>query len=178
MKLTIPNCITLFRMAGTLGLLALRPVTAGFYALYTLCGLSDVLDGWLARRLHQTSASGARLDSAADLLFYTVMILKLLPVLYVRLPEAFWYVLGVVVLLRLVVYAVVAVKFRCFAAPHTWLNKLTGLMVFGLAYSLWTPAVVGYCWSICAVAAVSAICELRRYLLSHEYPQYRTEKNV
>ena len=39
----LPNCITVLRMAGTLCLLFLRPLSTGFFVFYTLSGLTDVL---------------------------------------------------------------------------------------------------------------------------------------
>jgi cardiolipin synthase len=64
--LNIPNAITL-------GRLALLPVVlwllaAGDYpkacALFVVCALGDLFDGWLARRLDQVSTAGAWLDPA------------------------------------------------------------------------------------------------------------------
>ena len=42
--------------------------------IYTFAGLTDVLDGWLARKTGRASEFGARLDSVADLLFYSVLL--------------------------------------------------------------------------------------------------------
>ena len=49
----LPNVITLLRIAGSLG----------------LCGISDIADGWLARRLKCVTKKGALLDSLADICF-------------------------------------------------------------------------------------------------------------
>lgn len=169
MREKLPNCITLFRIAGTLGLLATRPLSPAFFVVYTLCGVSDALDGWLARRLHVASELGAKLDSTADLLFYFVMLMKLMKTLCALLPWQFWCALGAVVLLRLAAYAVAAVRFHRFAALHTIPNKLTGLLVFALPYLLRLPFAVGYCWAVCAVAAGSSAYELYLHLSRREY---------
>lgn len=97
-----------------------------FYVIYTVCGVSDVVDGVIARATGTTSEFGARLDSIADLSFYTVIIVRLLPSLWIRLPGWFWYLLGAAVLVRLASYVAAAVKFHRFASVHTYLNKLTG----------------------------------------------------
>ena len=52
----------------------------------TISGLTDALDGWLARKLRCESAFGAKLDSVADLLFYAVMIFRILPILVSIFP--------------------------------------------------------------------------------------------
>ena len=162
--MNLPNSITAARMAGTAALLLVRPLTPGFYILYTLTGLTDVLDGWIARRTGTASDFGARLDSAADLLFYTVVLCRLLPILDVRMPPEIWYAVGGVLLLRLLGYAVAAVRYRRFAALHTKLNKLTGLCVFSIAYLLDSPALVPVCCLICLLAAIAAGQELLLHL--------------
>ena len=163
-KMNLPNGITAARMAGTAALLLVRPLTPGFYILYTLTGLTDVLDGWIARRTGTASDFGARLDSAADLLFYTVVLCRLFPILDVRMPPEIWYAVGGVLLLRLLGYAVAAVRYRRFAALHTKLNKLTGLCVFSIAYLLDSPALVPVCCLICLLAAIAAGQELLLHL--------------
>ena len=74
--LTPPNICTMLRIVGTVGLLLIRPLTLPFYLLYTFCGITDVLDGTIARATNSTSEFGARLDGIADLIFYAVMIVK------------------------------------------------------------------------------------------------------
>lgn len=60
-----------------------------FFCFYTFAGITDVLDGFIARRTNTESDKGARLDSIADLMFYTVMIIRLFPVLYKVLPKKY-----------------------------------------------------------------------------------------
>ena len=79
MPLTTPNLLTLFRMALIPVVVALyfMPI-AGVYvtAVFLLAGLTDWLDGYLARRLDQTSQFGAFLDPVADkLVVATVLVL-------------------------------------------------------------------------------------------------------
>ena len=85
-KSIIPNMLSILRMLGTLALVFVQPVTLPFFVIYTLCGVSDVLDGWIARATDSTSELGSRLDSAADLMFYVVMMLRILP----ELPCCRW----------------------------------------------------------------------------------------
>ena len=69
-------------MVTALFLLFLPLGSVRFLAVYTLAGLTDALDGWLARKTGTASPFGARLDSIADLLFYGILILWLFPVLW------------------------------------------------------------------------------------------------
>ena len=68
-KWNTADIVTLFRMAGTLLLVFLQPLSAGFFLVYSLTGVTDVLDGWIARKTKTASDFGARLDSIADLLY-------------------------------------------------------------------------------------------------------------
>ena len=135
-KSIIPNMLSILRMLGTLALVFVQPVTLPFFVIYTLCGVSDVLDGWIARATDSTSELGSRLDSAADLMFYVVMMLRILPELVKRLPQGIWYWVGGILLLRAGLYLMVALRFHRFSAVHTYLNKLTGASVFLIPYFL------------------------------------------
>ncbi len=94
--MNLPNLLTLLRIV-------LIPVMAVvFYlpwrwthlvaaALFTLAALTDWLDGYLARRLGQTSALGAFLDPVADKLMVVVALVLLLqrdPTVWLALPAA------------------------------------------------------------------------------------------
>ena len=165
----LPNLMTMLRIVGTVVMAFLPPLCAAFYIVYTICGLTDVLDGWFARRFDAGSEFGAKLDSAADLLFYAVMLIKLMPVLWRLLPLGFWCGVGVVVVLRLVSYTVAAFKYHRFASQHTWLNKITGAGVFGVPYVLELSAAVWYCCTVCVVSALGTLEELGIHLRSSEY---------
>lgn len=165
----LPNCITVLRIIGTVCLLFAESFTAVFYVIYTLAGVSDALDGWLARRLKLSSALGAKLDSAADLTFYFVMFIRIFPVLWDTLPRVIWLGVALVVGLRLICYGYVAVRFHRFSAMHTRMNKLTGAAVFALPYLARTGAVTPYCWGLFGVSLLAALEELRIHVRAKEY---------
>ena len=68
--MNVANVLTVGRMICVpfLLLAAWRGRHDIFFALAAYCMASDILDGWVARRLGQSSEFGARLDSWADLL--------------------------------------------------------------------------------------------------------------
>ena len=168
-KWNTADTITSVRIAASLFLLLLPLRSAGFLVVYTLTGLTDVLDGWLARKTKTASEFGARLDSVADLLFYGVLLLRLFPVLWQRLPVEIWYAVAVIILVRLAAYAAAAIKYHRFSSLHTWLNKLTGAAVFLLPYVLAISSGVGYCWAVCAMAFASSTEELLIHLCRRDY---------
>jgi len=77
--LTAPNQLTLLRMIF-LPFIVINLVKHDFkwaLALFVLAGLSDGLDGLLARRLHQQTLLGQYLDPIADKLLMSTMFLVL-----------------------------------------------------------------------------------------------------
>lgn len=167
--LTVPNILTVFRIAGSLCLLFFRPPSLAFYIIYSLCGFSDVLDGFIARRTGTTSELGAKLDSIADLLFYAVMVICIMPVLIVILPVWLWVATGVVIVLRLASYLTAAIKYGRFASMHTYMNKFTGGAMFTMPYCLLAPCAVALCAVICLIAGLSSLEELIIHLVRKEY---------
>ena len=108
-KWNMADTITATRMAATVFLLFLPLNSVSFFAAYTLTGLTDVLDGWIARKTGKTRQFGARLDSAADLMFYAVLLLRLFPPVWQTLPVSIWYMVTVILMVRLTSYAVAAI---------------------------------------------------------------------
>ena len=169
----IADTVTALRIAASAVLLFLPLQTAGFLAVYTLTGLTDAMDGWLARKTGTASDFGARLDSIADLLFYTILLLRLFPVLWQLLPPQIWYAVAGIILVRLAAYVTAAVKFHRFAALHTWLNKLTGAAVFLLPYALAMTTGVVYSWGLCVLAFAASAEELVIHLCQ---PGYQSDR--
>ena len=84
----IANCITVSRLLFSLAMILFPPSSVPFAVLYLLCGVTDVLDGFVARKLHTESEKGAMLDSAADLFFAVVYAVKILP--FLNIPLWIW----------------------------------------------------------------------------------------
>ena len=157
---TAADSVTGVRIAASAALLFLPASSASFLAVYTFAGLTDALDGFLARKTGTESPFGARLDSAADLLFFGISLLRLLPLLRRTQPSVTWYAALIVLLVRLASYAVAAVRLHRFCALHTRLNKLTGAAVFLLPYVLAVSGGVWYCRLVCLIALAAAVQEL------------------
>ena len=143
----IPNAITILRFFGAGCLLLCNPAAAAFWAIYGLCGISDMLDGYLARKLHAESKTGAVLDSVADICFVACCAIRLIPV--VQIPTWLWIWAGVIVAIKIVNQVSVLIVCKRFCFPHTKANKLTGLLLF-----IAVPMVF---WSIVPIAFVAGV---------------------
>lgn len=129
--------------------------TALFLVLYPLAGLTDVLDGFIARRTNTQSRLGARLDSAADLF----LIAFILFFLYHRLGAASASYLpwvAAVAAVRCVGLIVSIVKYREAVFLHTLANKLVGLLVFLCPAALVLRRPAGYLYLVCIAALLAA----------------------
>lgn len=161
----IANCITGTRIVGATVLLFLEPFTKPFYIVYLLCGFSDAIDGLVARLTGTAGKFGAKLDSIADLLFYSSALLKQLPELWVRLPYWIWILVGATVVVRIACYTLAAVRTRQMAALHTYGNKASGLAVFLIPFALLLPRVtIPYCAVAALIAAAASVHELTIHL--------------
>ena len=124
----LPNFITLLRIVGSLGLLLCDVSGVAFWFVYALCGISDIADGWLARRLKCVTKTGALLDSVANICFVACLCPLLLPIL--DLPQWLWLWAGVIVIIKVVNQISALVKYGRCTFPHTLANKATGFLLF------------------------------------------------
>ena len=128
-------------------LLFFNPANAAFWVIYGLCGISDMVDGYLARRLHAESKTGAVLDSVADICFVACCAIQLIPVLHI--PTWLWGWAGVIVAIKTVNQVSALIVCKRFRFPHTKANKMTGLLLF-----LFVPTAF---WSIVPIAFVAGV---------------------
>ena len=143
----IPNLITILRILGAACLLFSDQTATAFWVIYGLCGVSDMADGFLARRLQAESKTGAVLDSVADICFVACCAIRLLPVL--QIPTWLWIWAGVIVVIKLVNQISALIVSQGFRFPHTTANKITGFLLF--------IAVPTMFWSIVPIAIVAGV---------------------
>ena len=154
----IPNYISFGRIVLSLILIFVEPLSAAFYAVYIICGVSDFADGFIARKTGKTSRLGARLDSIADMTMVTVLIIMLFPVIRPEAEMLAW--IAAIAGIRLISMCVALVKYKTFASIHTYGNKITGLLMF--LFPLFMPVmnVTLLVYILCFTASLSAIEEL------------------
>ena len=171
--LNLANAVTSLRLIGAILLIFITPLSGAFYVIYTICGLSDGIDGTIARKMGTSSEFGARLDSVSDIAFYLVMFIKLMPVLWEAMPTRIWHLVGVVLAVRLCAYAIAYLRYHRMAAIHTYCNKVTGALVFLIPYMLLLPCEVTLCTITACVALIGSFEE---FLIHAVSPVYQTER--
>lgn len=155
---SLPNILSFGRIILSFVLIFFEPLTITFYIIYIVCGLSDILDGIITRKLAITSEFGARLDSIADF----IMICLLIVLLYPRINPSKGIIIWVVCicLIRFVSASVALKKYKKTASLHTYGNKLTGIILF--IFPLLGPVIssIAIMIFICIIASFSALEEL------------------
>jgi len=130
------NIITALRIVLSLILFATEPFSAVFVTLYVLCCLSDIADGFVARHYKITGKFGEILDSIADMVFFTVCVVKFLP--YIELTLFLIIIVSSVLSIRLLNIVISLFRYRKVLFLHTVLNKITGIILvfYPLSYAL------------------------------------------
>ena len=122
--LNLANAITLSRIVLSFSLLFIEKYSPLFFTVYFICGFTDVLDGYVARKTKTESKFGARLDSISDFLFFIIMFIIML--------EVFFQYIKLIVIISLVriLSLIIVIKKYEFTFLHTYSNKFTGLILF------------------------------------------------
>ena len=127
-KRVVPDMLTAFRCIAAVLMLLFDFASLLFYILYFLCGLTDMLDGFAARKLGVQTRHGAVFDSAADVIFAFCTALKLILCVkferYVLLAAAF------ICIVKLFSFIYVHFCLKKNMILHTVPNKAAGFLVF------------------------------------------------
>lgn len=157
MRAQIANMITGCRIICSILLLFFPVFSFGFYAVYLLCGFSDMVDGTIARITNSAGKFGSRLDTFADLIFVAAALFQLLPAIHI--PRWLWIWGGVIAVIKIsnIVWGFVFEK--QFLSMHTMMNKATGFLLFLLPLIMPFGEWNSIAMAVCAVATFSAIQE-------------------
>ena len=135
-KYFIPNAVTMVRIIAAIVMIFLPFPSVQFFVVYGVCGLSDALDGFLARKLNASSKFGSLLDSISDLVFYGIMGVKIFPTMLKLFNWSHWIFFIAPLAIHIIAYIVCAIRYKKFSAIHTYANKALGLLVFLFPFTL------------------------------------------
>jgi|TARA_B110000879_G_scaffold184049_1_gene243314 CDP-diacylglycerol--glycerol-3-phosphate 3-phosphatidyltransferase len=134
---TIPNLLSMTRLVlvPVLIALAIAENAQAFLMVLAFSLLSDVFDGYLARKLNQTTELGAKLDSWGDVLTYGAMILGLYWIWPQVFTEQLWFLIAAT-LSFVVPVAHAFRKFGEYPSYHTLGAKTAAVLMAPAFYSL------------------------------------------
>jgi cardiolipin synthase len=172
----LPNLVSFIRilLAPVLFYFAFTGKPVWFLATLMFSGFTDVLDGFLARILHQITEMGSRLDSWGDFTIYSTMAI------------CAWILWPEIIREELVSYVVIVIsftspvivgliKFRTITSYHTWTVKIAVVVTF-VGYILLFAGWLDWPFRVAAVFCIIAALEeiAITLLIHHEHVDVRT----
>ncbi len=165
------NIVTGIRFVCSIALLFFPVFSPAFYAFYIAAGVSDMADGAVARKTGAVSDFGSKFDTAADIVFAAACFIKMIPALDIPLWLMIWII--VIALIKTIIIFCGYVLHKQFSAEHTVMNKVTGIALFVLPFTI-TFIDLKYS-GIC-------VCALATFAVIYEYSLIRydriKEKNI
>jgi hypothetical protein len=123
-----------------------------------LSGVSDILDGYLARKMGLESELGAMLDSMADFLSAAILLYIFLPYMEIGFYLKIWIM--IIIGIRVCSLIIVFIKYHTFAFLHTYANKITGLLLFCFPFAYVALGINLTGMILCIMASISALEEV------------------
>ncbi len=155
------NIITGVRIVCSIALLFVPVFSTAFYALYIAAGVSDMVDGIVARKTGTASEFGSKLDTAADFVLVIVCLIKILPVINIPM----WLIIWIIVIAAIKVINLVSgyVMRNELVVLHTVMNKVTGMLLFVLPLTL-TLIDLKYSGAVVSAVATFAAIQEGHYI--------------
>ena len=154
------NVITGFRIVCAVILIFCPVFSIWFYILYISGGISDILDGAVARHFGKETKFGAQFDTIADIFFAGVIIIKSLRAIHLPITLIIWIIC--IAVIRCISILIGFILYKRFVPEHTVMNKICGILLFAipLCIGLLPPKpVTALIVFTCAVASFAALQE-------------------
>ncbi|MCI1999061.1 MAG: CDP-alcohol phosphatidyltransferase family protein [Clostridia bacterium] len=135
-----------------------KPMSYAFFTIYSFCGITDILDGYIARKMNCTTFKGAVFDSIADFLFFVTMLVIFLPIIKREKWAIIWIV--IIIFVRFSSILIGFIKYHKISFLHTILNKITGFALFLFPFIYITFNFKISVFVLCVLASISAVEEL------------------
>ena len=179
----IPNALSIARFFIIIAFIIVAvldsPIAPAAMILFLVAGLTDMLDGPIARRTNNTSELGAELDSIADHFMIIVAVFVLIPALglWSWLLPTIWVALAS----KLISLVPAFVKYRKIYFIHTTLSKITavllflGAIIYFFLYSFISPQAAIYVLNVYLLAVIIIVfvnsIEEILIILKLDYPE-------
>lgn len=153
----IANFVTSLRIVFSLIMLHFSALSPEFYACYLLAGITDMVDGTVARKLGKESEFGEKFDTIADIVFVAATLYKLFPVFKVSM--GIWIWIGIIAVIKVINVISGFVAKKRFVTIHSMSNKITGIVLFILPLTLSFVDIRYSSFFVCLFATFAALQE-------------------
>lgn len=151
------NFITSLRIICSILLLFSPALSASFYALYIAAGITDMIDGEIARKTNTVNEFGSKLDTVADFIMVAACFIKLVPVLSIDKWIYVW--VAVIAVIKVANVVLFYARHKKLVSVHSVMNKVTGALLFVLPFTVKAVDLKYSAMLVCAVATFAAIQE-------------------
>lgn len=169
----IPNALSVLRLILTVLLVSTIPSSIAFAGIYIIAGLTDVLDGLIARKLGCESDFGAKLDSIADLAFFSIILFIFINLYFSVLSSTQKAILIAIIFIRMINMALTKLKYKKVVFIHTIANKFSGILVYFIPLILLFVEDGIIIWATLVIVFYSAIEEI---LITLKYPEAKINR--
>lgn len=154
-----PNLVSSIRilMAPVMLILAIQHQAMWFFIAMLFSAFTDVLDGFLARRLNQVSALGSKLDSWGDFIVYSTLAVSAW-IMWPDIVRLEWLSAAIILISFTLPVLVGLAKFHAVVSYHTWSAKLAVLLTF-IGYILLFSGLNSWMFRLAAVVCLYAAIE-------------------
>lgn len=161
---TLPNMLSFFRLLLIPVIVALyeNGLAWGAFGVLALSGVTDVVDGWIARTFHLVSDFGKAIDPIADKLTQIAVLLCLM-------PPKFWWVVGVLVFKELFIGCMTLVTIRRTHSVYSagWYGKLCTVLIYASMFVLilWRDAPSTFVLIDCCLISAAVALSFVKYFI-------------
>ncbi len=145
----------------------LEPFSDVFLALVAVAILTDVMDGHTARFIGSKDRYGPLQDSIADGFLVVSLLICILPNIVLEDWMVSW--IAALAVARVIAIAVGTYRFKQLAFLHSYLNKITGAVVYVSPFLIVLIGVQITVVVACIIASVSTMEHLNYNLTSNSY---------
>jgi len=117
----VPNILSAIRLISVIPLLIFAPFSAPFMTVYVIAGISDMIDGPIARKFNVTSEFGAKLDSVADVSLVMVVLFRLMPHVEISRGITVWIFIAIAT--KFTAALIGFIKYKQLVILHNYANK-------------------------------------------------------
>lgn len=166
--LTIPNLLSLVRLAlipVIIWLYCSRKNQGAVVAVIVLSGLTDIVDGYIARKFNMVSDFGKILDPIADKLTQAALIICLISGYKLMIPLIIEFILRELVMLLM---GYLAIRRKNQVNSSQWFGKLTTVMMYAvMSLLILFPGIPMWCANamiiLCGITMLASLIMYARF---------------
>jgi len=132
MKKQIPNILSSSRIVFSPAMVFARSSPHCFAFIYFTVGMTDMLDGYLARKYHWESKLGVTLEMLADATYFLCAFIAIALGAKLHMTTFAWFYGAAILLCRLISVILIRLKFKVWGEMHLASMKMLGFLVLPL----------------------------------------------